>query len=200
MLFAAHNGGLELRKRGSRVSLRGAFPYGSAAVLSDGGRTGRPMKEIIGPRAFAYRVDDPAEEIHLLIGHSFDRPLARKLDGSLKLKDTDEALAFEAELAEELMAAPYVQDFLAGVSAGLIAGLSPGFRIPPKRAVEKAETVAEEDPAEGQAIIRTIHQALLYELSAVTRPAYQEAQIAMRSWQPERPVAAPQNPRFRWRL
>jgi len=181
MLWGGHAGGLELRRRGGRASLRGRFPYNTPAVLSDGGRTGRPMKEIIGPRAFGYRVEDPGEEIHLLIGHSFDRPLARKLDGSLKLRDTDEALLFEADLAEELMAAPYVQDFLAGVAAGLIAGLSPGFRIPPKRAVEKAETVEDEDPAEGQAIIRTVHQALLYELSAVTRPAYAEAQISMRS-------------------
>lgn len=187
MLWGGHAGGLELRRKGGRVSLRGLFPYNRPAVLSDGGRTGRPQKEIIGSRAFAFRVDDPAADIHLLIGHDFDRPLASKLQGGLKLRDGDDALRFEAEIGEELQAAPFVQDFLAGVAAGLIAGLSPGFRIPPKRAVEKAETVAEEDPAEGQAIIRTVHEALLYELSAVTRPAYPEAQISMRSWSPELP-------------
>ncbi|WP_299953553.1 HK97 family phage prohead protease [uncultured Roseobacter sp.] len=80
----------------------------------------------------------------------------------------------------------YVRDFLATLAAGLIMGLSPGFRIPPKRAVEEAETIEDEghDPENGahNAIIRTVHHALLYEISAVTRPAYDEAQIEARNW------------------
>ena len=87
----------------------------------------------------------------------------------------------------------YVKDFLAGYAAGLILGLSPGFRIPPPRTVPDAEKVEEEDPREGTALIRTIYAALLYELSAVVIPAYTEAQIEARNWIPSRDQIDPLN-------
>jgi hypothetical protein len=37
-------GELELRAAGKGKRLRGRFPYGSTAALSDGGRTGRPAR------------------------------------------------------------------------------------------------------------------------------------------------------------
>lgn len=183
MLHGFDSGGLELRKRASgAMALRGRFPYNKAAVLSDGGRTGRPRKEVIASRAFSYRVDRPEEDIHLLIGHSYDRPLASRGAGTLDIRDGDDALTFTAEISPEMQDVSWVRDFLAAQAAGLILGLSPGFRIPPERAVKKAEEVTEEDPAEGMALIRTIFAALLYELSVVTRPAYSEAQVEARSW------------------
>lgn len=178
MLWAMHSGGLEIRKRASRaLAVRGKFPYGKRAVLSDGGRNGRPKKEIIAPGAFAYRINQPGEDIHLLVAHSYDRPLASRLAGTLTVQDTPAAVLIESEISEDMQGVSYVRDFLAALSAGLIVGLSPGFRIPPPRTVPDAETVAEEDPREGTALIRTVHQALLYELSAVTVPAYKEAVI-----------------------
>lgn len=183
MLFGGHEGGLELRKRASgAVALHGRFPYNKRAVLSDGGRTGRPRKEVIAPRAFGYRVDRPEEDIHFLIGHSYDRPLASRSAGTLDLTDTDDALIFVATITEEMQQVSYVADFLRSFTAGLIIGLSPGFRIPPERTVPNAESVEEEDPSEGMALIRTIWQALLYEISAVTRPAYDETQLEARNW------------------
>lgn len=206
MLTGFADGGLELRKRASgALALRGRFPYNKRAVLSDGGRTGRPKKEVIAPRAFAFRVNDPKEDIHFLVGHSYDRPLASRGAGTLELDDTPEALAFEASISEEMQQVSYVRDFLAALTAGLIMGLSPGFRIPPKRAVEEAETVEDEghDPENGahNAIIRTVHHALLYEISAVTRPAYDEAQIEARNWSPdfEWYVGGEAHPSSRWR-
>ena len=178
MLWAMHSGGLEIRKRASRaLAVRGKFPYGKRAVLSDGGRNGRPKKEIIASGAFAYRINQPGEDIHLLVGHSYDRPLASRLAGTMTISDTPAAVLIEAEITEDMQRVSYVADFLAALSAGLIVGLSPGFRIPPPRTVPDAETVEEEDPREGTALIRTVHQALLYELSAVTVPAYKEAFI-----------------------
>lgn len=185
MLWGGHEGGLELRKRASgALALHGRFPYNRRAVLSDGGRTGRPRKEVIAPRAFSYRVERPEEDIHLLIGHSYDRPLASRGAGTLKLVDSDDALSFAATITDEMQEVSYVRDFLAAMRAGLIIGISPGFRIPPERAVPNAEKVEEEDPAEGMALIRTIFAALLYELSVVTRPAYDETQIEERNWKP----------------
>lgn len=185
--FATAADGLELRREGDGFRLGGRFPYRRRAILSDGGRRGRPQKEEFAPRAFAFRVDDPEAEIHLLSGHRFDKPLARKLDGSLKLRDTDAALEFEATIPAALQDVGYVRDALTLLSAGLAVGISPGFRLPPERAVppEEAEEVTEEpdnpEAGENRAVIRTIKQALLFELSVVTRPAYEEATVEPRA-------------------
>lgn len=188
MLFGGlDSGGLEIRRAADGSHrLRGRFPYNKPAVLSDGGRTGRPRKEVIAPRAFAYRIERPKEDIHLLVGHSYDRPLASKLTKTLALTDTEEALLFDAIITREISETSYGRDLIAMLLSGLAIGLSPGFRIPPERAVEEAEKVIEEEynPSRGMygAIIRMILEALLYELSIVTRPAYDEAQVELRNW------------------
>jgi len=203
MLTGFADGGLELRKRASgALALQGRFPYGKRAVLSDGGRTGRPKKEVIAPRAFAYRVDRPEEDIHFLVGHSFDKPLASRGAGKLDLVDGDDALTFTATITEEMQQVSYVKDMLASVAAGLTLGLSPGFRLPPKRAVPEPETIEDEghDPENGahNAIIRTVLAALLYEISVVTRPAYPEAQVEQRNWKqpPQARVFLPTRPQI----
>ncbi|MCY1126023.1 HK97 family phage prohead protease [Frigidibacter sp. RF13] len=185
MLYGFADGELELRgRRGKSRRLRGRFPYNKRAVLSDGGKNGRPQKEVIASRAFSYRIDRPDEDIHLLVGHSYDRPLASRLAGTLLILDSDEAVTFDAEIVPEIEDSPYGQDFLAAFTAGLIRGISPGFRIPPPITVPDAEKVEEEDPALGRAIIRTIFAALLYEMSFVTVPAYKEAEgEEARSWE-----------------
>lgn len=182
MLTGYADGGLELRRRSDgSARLRGRFPYNSRAVLSDGGRTGRPRKEQFAPGAFRYSVETD-QEVHLLAGHSFDRPLASRGAGSLSLEDTPEALLFNATIAPQMMDTAHVRDALAALSAGLIVGISPGFRIPPQQTVPNAESVEEENPAEGRALIRTIHEAILFELSLVARPAYSQTEIEARNW------------------
>lgn len=193
MLEGFAGGGLELRKRASgALALQGSFPYNKRAVLSDGGRTGRPRKESIASRASAYRIDRPDEDIHLLAGHSYDKPLASRSAGTLDLKDGDDALTFTATITPEMQEVSSVRDVLASIRAGLSVGISPGFRLPPKRAVPVPEKIEDEghDPENGahNAIIRTVLHALLYELSIVTRPAYPETQVEMRNWSPD-PVA-----------
>ncbi len=185
----SEGGGLEVRRQqdgGTRF--RGSFPYGRTAVLSDGHRTGRPKKEIIQKRAFQYRVEQPDENIHLLVGHSYDKPLASKLTKTLMLKDSDEALTFDAIITPEISRTSYAQDAIAMLLAGIAVGISPGFRLPPERRVKEPEIITEEpyDPSQGMfgAIIRTITSALLFELSIVTAPAYENAQIEARNWQP----------------
>ncbi len=182
----ATNCELELRAgRGKSRRLKGKFPYKKRAVLSDGGKKGRPQKEEFAPKAFAYRVDDPKEDIHLLVAHSYDKPLASRAAGTMDIFDTEEALIFDAEIVPEMADTSWAQDFFRAFASGLIGGISPGFRIPPPAAVpaDQAEKVTEEDPALGRALIRTIFQALLYEISLVTVPAYKETQVEERNWQ-----------------
>ncbi|WP_069435906.1 HK97 family phage prohead protease [Methyloceanibacter methanicus] len=201
-------GTLECREDGGAgLRLHGRFPYNKTAILSDGGRTGRPKKERFGPKAFNYRVAAPGKEIHLLVGHNFGKPLASKLTDTLIFLDTAEALEFDALIAPAIAATSYGRDIIAMIMSGLAFGISPGFRIPPKRAVAvpvttEIETVRrpisgepvtiEDEPNDGTldengdprygAIIRLIWEALLYEISIVTRPAYKESQVEMRDW------------------
>jgi len=78
------------------------------------------------------------------------------------------------------------RDAVAMLESGLATGISPGFRLPPQRAVAQSEIITDEEhkPEEGKhrAIIRTILEALLYELSVVTRPAYPTTQVELRNW------------------
>jgi hypothetical protein len=193
--------GLELRRASDgSVRLEGRFPYNSPAILSDGGRNGgRPRKEKFAPGAFSFTLDDVTLPVDFLAGHSFDKPLASRKNGTLLFRDTAAALFVTAIVSPSIQRASYAQDAIAQVESGLATGLSPGFRIPPPSAVppEEAETVEEEDPALGRALIRTIHAAILVEFSLVTRPAYVDATVEARD---ARLIAAPSmNPRLRWR-
>ena len=203
MLWGGSDGGLELRRAGDgSATLSGRFPYNKPAVLSDGGPTGRPRKEVIASRAFSYRVDRPDEDIHFLVGHDYGKPLASRSAGTLNLTDGDDALIFSVILTPEIQRTTWGADFLAAMAAGLVGGISPGFRIPPKRAVAEAEKVENEDPKLGTAIIRTVLAALLYELSVVTRPAYPSTQIEARCWSHDfsaDPLRKFAHPHQRWR-
>lgn len=188
MLWGAHQGGLELRSEGGETRLRATFPYGRETVLSDGGRTGKARREKIAPRAFADRIER-AGEIHLLAGHDYNKPLASTRAGNLTLTDTDQALVIEARIDT---GTSWARDFLSAHASGLIRGLSPGFRVP-----EGGELVEDR----GDAILRTVMRAELFEISGVTVPAYPEAQIEARSWRPITPEVRRVNLSYanRWR-
>ncbi len=165
MLWGGHNGSLELRSEGGATRLTARFPYGRETEIAAG------RLEVIAPRAFRDRIER-GEEIHLLAGHDFNRPLASRSAGNMTLTDTDEALVIEAEIDS---GTSWARDFLAAHGSGLIRGVSPGFRVP--RGGERIER-------RGAGVLRTIASAELFEISAVTRPAYPEAQIEARNWQP----------------
>ena len=160
----AGNTALEIRQlEGGRVRMTGAFPYGMTAELAEGRR------EVIAGRAFASRLES-GEDIHFLVGHDYEKPLASRSAGTLELVDSDEALSFAATISPDTT---WARDFLAAHRACLIRGLSPGFRVLPK---------GERIVRESDGIRRTIEAAELFELSAVTRPAYSQAQIEARNW------------------
>ena len=165
---------LEYRQAGRTIS--GAFKYGATATVSD---RGRARKERFGPRAFEYAVNDESREINLLAGHSPSAPLASRRAGSLKLKDTDDVLEFEATLPVEGDQPSWIQDTVKAIRAKLVGGISPGFRIPPKGTVPNAEELIPE-PGNPGVFIRLIRQAVLFELSLVTRPAYPETVVSLR--------------------
>lgn len=141
---------------------------------------GRVRKEVFLQRAFAFAVEDPGREVHLLSGHSFDRPLASKRRGSLRLEDRDDGLRFEADLPAEAEQPSWMRDTVLSLQGGLVGGISPGFSVPPASAVPNAEELIPE-PGNPGVQIRVIRQAVLFELSLVTRPAYPETDVDLRA-------------------
>ena len=168
---------LEIRQRsGGGRTLSGRFPYGKKAVVRDRGTT---RKESIQPGAFKFSVEDAEREIHLLFGHDYNRPLARKLNGSLKLKDTPKELRFDVTLPDAAARPSWMEDAIKSVRSGLVSGLSPGFVIPPSRTVPNALKLRPE-PGNESVMIREVYEASLLEISIVARPAYREAGVELR--------------------
>lgn len=171
--------GLEVRSEGKSPVIRGRFPYGELAVLADRGKV---RKERILPGAFDFTLNDPSLEVNLLFGHDFNMPLASRQAGSLVLKSDDTALSFIAMIAAELLDVSHVRDALALLGAGLVTGISPGFRVPPKETVPDNERL-DPEPGNPGVFIRTLLALVLYELSLVTRPAYAASQAELRALQ-----------------
>lgn len=80
MLWGGNEGHLEVRAEGGSTRLTARFPYGAETELAPG------RLEVIAPRAFADRIDG-GDEIHLLSGHDFNRPLASRSAGTLTLPE-----------------------------------------------------------------------------------------------------------------
>lgn len=176
LLYGGVAGGLEIRAvQDGAVRIAGAFPYEARAVIADG------REERFARRAFGPRVDDPDADIRLLAAHDMAKPLASRRAGTLTLRDGDEALRFEAQLSPDVAETSHGRDALALIRAALAKGLSPGFRVARDADGAPAEGVTRE--ADGT-ILRTIRRADLFELSIVTAPAYEAAQVEARSWAP----------------
>lgn len=180
MLWGGNLGQLEIRAEGGTTRLVARFPYGAETELAPGRR------EVIAPRAFADRIE-AGGEIHLLSQHDYSKPLASTAAGTLSLRDTDEALEIRAELDG---GTSWAADFLAAHRAGLVRGLSPGFRV--QDGGERIERRA-------SGMLRTVTRAALFELSAVTRPAYPTAQIEARAWASPSANLQKVHPLNRWR-
>ena len=165
---------LEYRQRGRH--LVGKFGYGSTAVIRDRGAI---RKERIRPRAFRFSIDSPGHDIDLLRGHSFDHPLGSKLAGSLVLADTVSGVEFDAELPPENRQPSWMVDTVLAVRSGLVRGISPGFRVPPTSAVPNAVEIVPER-GNPDVMVREISEGVLYELSLVTRPAYEDTEVDIR--------------------
>ena len=166
---------LEIRKEGSGRVLSGRFNYKETATIRDRGRV---RKERFKSRAFKYAIeDDPERRIDILVGHSFDKPLASRQAGTLTIKDSDDAVTFEARLPDD--GPSWVNDTVLAVGAGLMVGLSPGFSVPPRDVVPDAEELIPE-PGNPDVHIRQVNHAVLREFSIVTSGAYQDASVDLR--------------------
>ena len=198
------DGGLEIRQRGSARILSGRFPLGrTATIRSSGkvrkerfarGRGGRSVSwqhrefqklqsqlaEDIGKMAdeAIAELEDAIEKRNtfLLSGHDYNRTIADTLSGTLSLSYTDDAVSFAATLPEEAAMPSWVRDAVLAVEGQQIRGVSPGFQVPAKG----AERLIPE-PGNPSVSIREIQDAVVFEYSLVSRPAYSGTSIDARS-------------------
>ena len=166
---------LEIRQDGRTIT--GSFKYGALAVIADRGTV---RKERFQPGAFSYALRDEKREINLLSGHEFSKPLASRLAGSLVFTDSAQSLDFRATLPPENEQPSWMRDTVMGIRAGLIRGISPGFKVPPKSAVPDGEELVPEPGSTEGVMIRQINQAVLYEFSTLSRAAYPTATLDIR--------------------
>lgn len=181
MLWGGSLGGLEVRQEREAVCVAGRFPYDTRTELAPG------YFETIARGAFASRVNS-GEDLHFLAGHDFEKPLASRSAGTLTVRSDPDALTIEATVSANTS---WARDFLAAHGAGLIRGLSPGFRV---------NQGGERVTRDGEIMHRTITDAALAEISAVTRAAYPAAQIEARNWTAKIPARRKPIPAIlRWR-
>ena len=141
------------------------------------------------------RQEAERRNIHVLAGHSFDRPLGDVLRGTARVTSTRAAVEFEVDLPDEIDQPSYMQDTIKQIRTGRAGGISPGFMVPPRDLIPDAETL-EPEPGNPSVQVRVIRQAVLTEISVVTRPAYSDTGVDVRAWIWPEPV---QRRRPRWR-
>lgn len=151
----------ETRADGSGLKLSG-----HAAVFNSESRD-LGFRETIRPGAFKRALSRPETDVYLLFGHA-GQPLARQSAGNLELREDGRGLAFNATLANTTLA----RDLVELVRAGVVQSMSFAFSVTPAGYTER--TVNGERLRE----IHSIDQ--IYEISAVTEPAYEATDVAAR--------------------
>ena len=180
MLTAAAQGGLEVRAEDDGgVRLTGRFPFGAEAQLAPG------RFEVFAPGSL-----EPRGNVFLLSQHQFAQPLASTGADTLAVRQAPDGLVFEARLSPEVASTSHGRDAVALIRSGLAVGLSPGFRVP--AGGERVER-------RNGGLLRTVTRAELHELSVVTQPAYEAAQVEARSWTATERPWQPMHPVARWR-
>ena len=137
---------------------------GYAAVFGSLSNDLGNFRELIDPNAFDGRTDD---DVRFLINHDANLILGRTLSGTLSLSIDEKGLRYEATIPDTQAG----RDLIVSMNRGDITQSSFAFTV------EKDEW-----SQDNETMIRTIKKvSRLYDVSAVTYPAYEEADVALRS-------------------
>lgn len=153
---------------------------GHAAVFNSRTAIGNPLTwgfyEEIADGSFTKTLNEG--DARFLVDHDTALLVARVSAGDLRLSEDDIGLAVEADLDVELS---YVRDLVRNLEKRRITGMSFGFRV--VKDDWTTETVETSDGMEAEVEVRTIREVELFETSAVTFPAYDETDAALRAVQ-----------------
>jgi len=164
----------ERRILGSHFTLRnsGGAPVlvGHAAVFDrDSELIAGSFIERIAPGAFRESIARK-DDVRALINHDSNLILARTVSGTLFLREDQHGLYVEINPPKT----SYAQDLLESARRGDVSQMSFGFTVPPGgEQWERGQN--------GRPDIRTLLKVNLFDVSAVTFPAYPDTNVAVRS-------------------
>ena len=151
---------------------------GHAAVFDTRTAIGNPLTwgfyEEVASGAFTKTLSEG--DARFLVDHDSSLLVARVSAGDLRLSQDRVGLAVDADLDTELS---YVKDLVRNLDKRRITGMSFGFQVlKDEWNVEQVET---NDGQTADVEVRRILEVRLFEVSAVTFPAYEETDAAMRA-------------------
>lgn len=151
---------------------------GHAAVFNQRTAIGNPFTwgfyEEVAPGAFTKTLSEG--DARFLVDHDTSLIVARKSAGDLRLTEDSIGLDTEADLDQEVS---YVRDLTRNVEKRRITGMSFGFMVVKDDWTSEEVETSTGDPIEVE--VRTIREVQLLEVSAVTFPAYEQTDAAIRS-------------------
>jgi len=122
------------------------------------------FRELISPKAFDGRLED---DVRFLFNHDANYIMGRTISGTLKLRTDEKGLRYEVDLPDTQAG----RDLKVSMQRGDVTQSSFAFTV---------EEDSWEKTTDGT--IRTIDKvSRLYDVSAVTYPAYEDATVALRS-------------------
>ncbi|NCT90247.1 HK97 family phage prohead protease [Cellulomonas sp. APG4] len=154
---------------------------GHAAVFNSRTTIGNPLKwgwyEEIAEGAFDKTLAEG--DARFLVDHDTRMLVSRVSAGDLRLSTDDIGLAVDADLDTELS---YVRDLVRNLDKRRITGMSFGFYVVRDRweEIEVTVTGADGKDTSATAVLRTILEVRLLEVSAVTFPAYEDTDAGLR--------------------
>jgi HK97 family phage prohead protease len=161
-----HVAPVKLEVRESAMGTEYLTVTGYAAVFDQMSHDLGGFREIIEPGAFA-DVLGAQPDVHLVIGHNMDLPLARTRNGTLELGEDIRGLKMWARIDSRLS---YAKDLAVQLKSGLVDQMSFAFTIP-----EGGDTWAVDDSG---AVTRTVNRIDgLYDVSVVAAGAYPQTDV-----------------------
>lgn len=152
---------LELREAGN------GFTFSGYAAVFDSPTDLGPFREQIAPGAFKRTLQHGAD-VRLLVNHD-GVPLARTKSGTLHLEEDDRGLRVQADLDPTN---PAAQELRSAMARGDLDQMSFAFQTPKG---------GDEWDDDAEPPLRTLREVKLFDVSAVTYPAYEDTTAEMRS-------------------
>lgn len=161
-----HTAPVKLEVRESAMGAEYLTVTGYAAVFDQMSHDLGGFREIIQPGAFA-DVLGANPDVHLVIGHNMDLPLARTRNGTLELGEDIRGLKMWARIDSRLS---YAKDLAVQLKSGLVDQMSFAFTIP-----EGGDTWTVDDAG---SVTRTVNRIDgLYDVSVVAAGAYPQTDV-----------------------
>lgn len=143
--------------------------YGYAAIFDQETEIAGLYREVIRRGAFKKTLRE-SDQVALW-NHDSGKPLGRKSNGTLTLKEDEKGLRFQLILGDTT----YENDAYLAVKSGNVSGMSIGFRA------VKSQWHFIGNEEEGTLDLRELREVQLFEISPVTFPAYKSTEVDARS-------------------